>query len=232
MKNVCFIGAFDKLDLILYISKILNNFGKKILIVDATQMQKSRYIVPNISPARTFITSYLDIDIAMGFPDYNTIENYLREIEGRGMYYDYALVNVDNGNIFMNFNNSETIKNYFVTSFDIYSIKRGLQAIAQIQEPIQATKVLFSREMSEADNNYLDYIASDYKIIWNDNKIYFPYETQDIENMIENQKTNKIKIRGLTPQYKKSLEYIITDIVPEININNLRKIMKNMEREG
>lgn len=195
-------------------------------------MQKSRYIVPNVSTDKTFITNYLNIDVAVGFNSYTAIENYLREIEGRSLSYDYALIDVDDGNIFLNFNNSETIKNYFVTSFDIYSIKKGLEAIRQIQEPIKATKVLFSREMSAEDNNYLDYIASDYKIVWNDNKIYFPYETQDIENMIENQKVSKIKIKGLTPQYKKSLEYILTDIAPEININNLRKVMKNMEREG
>ena len=31
MKNICFIGAFDKLDLILYVAKILSSMNKKIL---------------------------------------------------------------------------------------------------------------------------------------------------------------------------------------------------------
>lgn len=231
MKNICFIGAFDKLDLILYISKIMINLNKKVLIVDATELQKSRYIVPSINPTRSYITRFGDIDIAIGFESYEEIERYLGDVEGQGMKYDYALVNVDNGRIFSNFNNTETVKNYFVTSFEAYSIKKGLEAIKQIQKPIEITKILFSREMNLEDDYYLDYLALGYKIIWNDNKIYFPYETQDIEAMIENQKTQKIKIKGLTQQYKENLEYILTDIIPDVNVSNLRRIMKNMERE-
>ena len=50
--------------------------------------------------------------------------------------------------------------------------------------------------------------------------------------MVENQKVSRIKTKGLSQQYKDSLEYILTDIMPDININNLRRIMKNIEREG
>lgn len=231
MKNICFIGAFDKLDLILYISKIISNFGKKVLIVDATQLQKSRYIVPTINPAKSYITTFYDMDIAVGFESYQQIERYIGDVEGQGMKYDYALVNVDDGDIFSNFNNEYTIKNYFVTSYDLYSIKRGFEAIKQIERPIEVTKVIFSRGMDLEDDYYIDYLSLGYKVIWNDSKINFPYETQDMENMIENQKISKILIKGLTPQYKENLEYIITDILPDINVSNLRKIMKNMERE-
>lgn len=231
MKNICFIGAFDKLDLILYISKIISNFGKKVLIVDATQLQKSRYIVPTINPAKAYITTFYDMDIAVGFESYQQIERYIGDVEGQGMKYDYALVNADNGDIFSNFNNEYTIKNYFVTSYDLYSIKRGLEAIKQIERPIEITKVIFSTGMDLEDDYYIDYLSLGYKVIWNDSKINFPYETQDMENMIENQKISKILIKGLTPQYKENLEYIITDILPDINVSNLRKIMKNMERE-
>lgn len=231
MKNVCFIGAFEKLDLILYIAKILSNLNQKILIVDATESQKSRYIVPTINPTKSYVTRFGDIDIAIGFESYPEIERYIGDVEGHGMKYDYILVNADNGMIFSNFNNEETIKNYFVTSFETYSIKKGLEAIKQIQKPIEITKVLFSREANIEDDYYLDYLALGYKVIWNDNKIYFPYETQDLEVMIENQKLSRIRIKGLTQQYRENLEYIITDMIPNINISNLRRIMKNMERE-
>lgn len=231
MKNICFIGAFDKLDLILYISKIMTNLGNKVLIVDATELQKTRYIVPTINPTKSYITRFADIDVAIGFESYEAIERYLGDVEGQGMKYDYALIDADDGNVFCNFNNSETVKNYFVTSFDAYSIKKGLQTIKQIEKPIEITKVLFSREIDPEDDYYLDYLALGYKVIWNDNKIYFPYETQDIEAMIENQKINKIRIKGLTQQYKENLEYILTDIISNINVNNLRRIMKNMERD-
>lgn len=232
MKNICFIGAFDKLDLILYISKIIKNLGKKVLVVDATELQKARYIVPTINPTKSYITRFEDIDIAIGFESYEEIERYIGITEDQKMKYDYALVNIDNGEIFKNFSNDNTIKNYFVTSFELYSIRKGLETIKQIDKPIKITKLIFSREINEEDDYYLDYLALGYKIIWEENKFNFPYDTQDIEAMIENQKTFKIKIKGLTQQYKDNLEYLLTDIMPDINIINLRRIMKNIEREG
>lgn len=232
MKNICFIGAFDKLDFILCIAKIITNLDKKVLIVDATDLQKSRYIVPTINPTKSYVTSFSGIDIAIGFESYEEIERYLGDTECQVMKYDYVLVDIDKGGIFSNFNNENTIKNYFVTSYDLYSIKKGLAAIKQIEKPVQITKVIFSRELNIEDEYYLDYLALGHKIVWDDNKINFPYETQDLEAMMENQKTSKIRLKGLTQQYKDNLEYILTDMLPEVNITNLRKIMKNMEKEG
>ena len=232
MKNICFIGAFDKLDLILYIAKIIKNLGKKVLVIDATQQQRAKYIVPTINPTKSYITRFEDIDIAVGFDSYEEIERYIGFTEDQKMNYDYALVDIDEQNNFENFNNQNTIKNYFVTSFELYSIRKGLETIKKIEKPIKITKILFSREINENDNYYLDYLSLGYKIIWEENKINFPYETSDFEVMIENQKNFKIKIKGLSSQYKASLEYLIVDIIPNINLTNLRRIMKIMEKEG
>ena len=232
MKNVCFIGTFDKLDLILYLSKIIKSLGKNVLIVDATELQKSRYIVPTINPTKSYITRFEDIDIAVGFDNYEEIDRYIGFTEEHKTKYDYAFVNIDNNEKFESFNNGNTIKNYFVTSFELYSIRRGLETIKKIQKPIKVTKLLFSREINQNDNYYLDYLALGHKIIWEDNIINFPYETQDIDVMIENQKNFTIKIKRLTQQYKDSLEYLIMDIIPNINSVNLRRVIKNIEKEG
>ena len=232
MKNICFIGAFDKLDLILYIAKIIKELGKKVIIVDATQLQKAKYIVPTINPTKSYITRFEDLDIALGFESYEEIERYIGFTEEQKMKYDYALVNIDNQDTFNNFNNQDTLKNYFVTSFELYSIRKGLETIKKIQKPIKITKVLFSSEIDENDNYYLDYLALGHKIIWEENNINFPYETKDFEVMIENQKNSKIKIKGLTQQYKDNLEYIVSEIMPNESVINIRRIMKNIEKEG
>lgn len=232
MKNICFIGAFDKLDLILYLSKILKSLGKKVLVVDSTNLQKAKYIVPAMNPTKSYITRFEDIDIAIGFDDYEEIEKYIGFTEEKKMKYDYALIDIDKQENFNNFNNANTIKNYFVTGFDLYSIRKGLETIKQIQKPIKITKIVFSREINQEDDYYLDYLSLGYKIMWEENQINFPYETSDIEAMIENQKVFKIRIKGLSMQYKDSLEYLIMDMLPDINSNNLRRIMKNMEKEG
>ena len=77
MKTIGFIGAYDKTDLIVYIAKIFATMGKRVLMIDATILQKSKYIVPTILPAQSYVTSFEDIDIAVGFYDYDSIKNYL-----------------------------------------------------------------------------------------------------------------------------------------------------------
>ena len=232
MKNICFIGAFDKLDLILYLAKIIKGLGKNVVVVDATQLQKARYIVPTISPTKSYITRFEDIDIAIGFDSYEEIERYIGFTEDQKMKYDFALVNIDDGEVFENFNNEDTLKNYFVTSFELYSIRKGLETIKQIQKPIKITKLLFSREINQEDNYYLEYLSLGYKIIWEENTMNFPYLTEDYEVMVENQKNFKIKTKGLSQQYKDNLEYLIMEMIPNTNIMNLRRIMKNIEKEG
>lgn len=232
MKNIGFIGAFDKLDLLLYISKILTMLGKKVVIIDTTLEQKSKYIVPVINPTKSYITRFENIDIAIGFENYQEIERYIGQTENKKMSYDYALVSIDTIEGFENFYNQYTIKNYFVTSFELYSIRKGLEAISKIKQPIELTKLVFSTEINQEDDYYLEYIALGYKIKWNETVINFPYETRDLEVMIENQKMNKIRMKNLSQAYRDSLEYLITDIIPDINITNLRKTMKNIEKEG
>ena len=39
MKQIGFIGAYDKTNLLLYIAKVLTMFNKKVLIIDATTVQ-------------------------------------------------------------------------------------------------------------------------------------------------------------------------------------------------
>ena len=62
MEQIGFIGAYDKKDLLINIAKVMNNLNKKVLIVDATTMQRFRYIVPRISNAtnNTYVRETLD----------------------------------------------------------------------------------------------------------------------------------------------------------------------------
>ena len=232
MKNICFIGAYDKMDFILCVAKIVKLLGDKVLIVDATELQKSKYIVPTINPVTKYITRFEDIDIALGFESYSDIENYIEETEERKMEYDYAFINIDDQDKFPNFNNSDTIKNYFVTTLELYAIRKGLETIKKINKPINITKIIFSRNISQEDEYYIDYLALGYKISWDDNKINFPYTIEDIEAMMENQKNYRIRIKNLSQQYRDNLEYLISNMIPNINMSNLRKVMKNLEREG
>ena len=77
MKKIGFIGAYDKTDLILYVAKAITEAGKSVLVIDATVLQKARYIVPCIAPSKYYITEYEKIDVAVGFNNLDEIKKYL-----------------------------------------------------------------------------------------------------------------------------------------------------------
>ena len=61
MKKIGFIGAYDKIDLVIYVAKVLTALGKKVLVVDSTINQKARYIIPVINPSKSYVTEYEEI---------------------------------------------------------------------------------------------------------------------------------------------------------------------------
>lgn len=77
MKKIGFIGAYDKTDLMLYVAKAIVEAEKKVLVVDATILQKARYIVPCIAPSKYYITEYENFDVAVGFKNLEEIKKYL-----------------------------------------------------------------------------------------------------------------------------------------------------------
>lgn len=229
MEKVGFIGAYDKTDFIIYVAKMLTLAEKRVLIADTTMVQKARYVVPNINPTVSYITEYEEIDVAVGFYSLNAIIDYLAKNNEQELGYDYILVDIDSYEAIANFGIDSTTKNYFVTSFDAYSIKRGLETILEIKEPLPLTKIIFSKEVLKTENDYLDYLALGYKVMWNEYKIYFPLEQGDQTAIINNQRVAKIKFGNLTSQYKDSLTFIAEDILKEVNSNKFKKMLKNLE---
>lgn len=230
MKKVGFIGAYDKTDLIIYVAKILTTLNKNVLIVDATTTQKSRYVVPAINPTVKYVTEYEEIDIAVGFSGIEDIKGYLGVSEMQKLEYDIVLIDTDTQEGFENYNLQESDKNYFVTSFDIYSLKKGLEIISNLTNPIKLTKILFSKDMIKEEDDYLNYLSLGKKVIWEDYKIYFPMENGDLSVIYENQRVAKIKFKKLSVQYKDGLAYIAEEILGDISDMQVRRIIKNIEK--
>ena len=230
MKKIGFIGAYDKTDLIIYVAKILETLNQKVLVIDATINQKARYVVPVISPTTEYVTEYEDIDIAVGFSNEESIKRYLGLADDQEMEYDMVLVDTDNYKGFEEFQLKDAQKNYFVTSFDVYSLKKGLEIINNLEEPVSLTKVLFSKEMLQEEDDYLNFLSLGCKVIWNEYRIYFPIENGDLSVIYENQRVAKVKFKKLSVQYKDGLAYIAEEILGDANETRVRKAIKTIER--
>jgi len=225
MKKIGFIGAFEKTDLILYIAKILVEIGKKILVIDTTTLQRARYIVPCISPSLSYITEYEGIDVAVGFQNYERIIQYAGTPE---LEYDIILIDVDSEENFSKFDMKTADKNYFITAFDNYSLKKGLEIIGQMQDKVVMTKILFSRDILQEDDDYLNFLSFYFPVIWDDEIIYFPYETGDNTVIIQNQRISRIVFKDLSQQYKDSLSLIAEEILPDIKSGDWKKAYKRL----
>lgn len=222
MKKIGFIGAYDKTDLILYVAKIIAEMNMKVLFIDTTITQKSRYIVPCIAPSKYYITEYEKIDVAVGFESIDDIQKYL-SVES--LPYDIVLIDIDENENFKKFNMDKANKNYFVTAFDSYSLKKGLEVIGKMQDKIVMTKVLFSQEMLQEEDDYLNFLSFYYAVKWEQKKIFFPFESGDNSAIIENQRTARIRFKNLSETYKEGLYSVSEDILSDVKKSEIRKVI-------
>lgn len=224
MKKIGFIGAYDKIDLIMYISKILVENNSKVLIIDGTTLQKTRYIIPSINPTHCYVTTYEGIDFAIGF---DTLDGILYYTQNTDLDYDYIFFDIDNRKAIENFELQTLDKNYFVTAFDNYSLKKGLEILGKSEEKVLMTKVLFSVQMDKEEEEHLNFMSFYYAVEWCKEKIYFPYDVGDSSVTVENQKNSRISFKELSQEYKTGLLEMIQEIKPEIRISDVKKMLKN-----
>ena len=233
MRTIGFIGVYDKTDFILHIAKVLTQLNNKVLVIDATTTQKAKYIVPVINPTMSYITEYEKIDVAIGFQDISEINKFMAITEEKNLEYDYILIDIDTNEAFENFNILNSDKRYFVTSFDLYSLKKGLSILENIEGQTNLTKVLFSRGVQKNDDEYINFLSQNYSILWNKIRIFMPIDNGDQSVIVENQRLEKIGIKKLSVQYKENLVYIIEDITEgKATLAQIKKTFKNLEKEG
>ena len=205
--------------------------NKRVLVIDTTFLQKAKYIVPAISPAKTYITTYEDIDIAVGFYDYYSIKSYLGISEQANLDYDYIFIDIDSYECLESFNIQMADKNYFVTGLDVYTLRRGLEILSGLQERLDLTKVLFAKNLSYDEEEYFNFLSLGAKVNWSEETIYFPFEQGDAGVIIQNQMVQKIKFKKLTELYKGSLMYIASELLEsQQEQNELRKVFKQLEK--
>ena len=90
------------------------------------------------------------------------------------------------------------------------------------------TKVLYSREILQEDNDYLNFLSFYYSVQWNKDIIYFPYELGDNSAIMENQRAAKIRFKNLSMQYKEGILAIAEQIFPEVRNSEFKKVLKNI----
>ena len=229
MNKVAFIGSYDKADLMLYVAKVLTILGKKVILVDATALQKTRYIIPKMTQAKKYITTFENIDVAIGFESFGEIKKYKELEDTAKLDYDYALVNIDSYRGYYNFKIQTEDKRFFVTSFDVYCLRRGLQVFKRMDSPVLTQRILFSKDMEPAEVEYLNYLSKNLNVKWVEDIIFFSFENGDQSAIFANQRSERIQVRGLSSQYIDGILYI-TEEISDAKQSEVKKAIKIVER--
>ncbi len=227
MEKVAFIGGYDKTELILQIGRVLTLMGNKVLFVDTSAQQKTRYTVPTMKPSAQYITDYFDVSIAVGFKTMDEISSYCNQI-GIQVSYDYVLYDIDNPYYYTSFAITSECKHFFVTNFDVYSVRRGLSCLMRLPQTINMYKVYFTKNMIQEEDDYVNYISKGLPISWNEDIIFFPFETQDLDAIFTNQRKQRIRFNGLSNTYVDSTGFIC-EIISGKSQNDVRKAIKKMD---
>lgn len=226
MKKYVFFGGYDKTDLLLFLAKMATVSDKKVLLIDTTASQKMRYTVPAMSPTQKYITTFEDIDIAIGFDSFEDIQTYTYEDT---LNYDMVMLDVDSLWAYQNFGVDPLDEHCFVTGFDLYSIRRGLEVLEGLPAPTRVTKIYFTKDMLPEEDEYVMFLSQGLKVIWNDDIIYLPFERGDQNVINTNQRFAKIKIKGLSKDYIDALEFIAEENLG-LTDGEVRKAIKIMEK--
>ena len=112
----------------------------------------------------------------------------------------------------------------------MYSLKKVIELLKNLKNQLNLTKLLFAKEMLKEEDDYLNFLALGYKVIWNDERIYFPIENGDLSVIYENQRVQKIKFKRLSVQYKDSMGFIVQQILNQSNDSYVRRVIKGIER--
>lgn len=209
MEQIGFIGVNDKKDLLLNIAKTITKLNKTVLVVDATMMQRLRYIVPRISATPTYVSEYDGVDVAVGFMNLMGIANYL----GKNLDYDYILIDTDNPQTMNSFMLQNSKKNFFVTSYDEFELQRSLEILSVIRGQMQFIKLIMSSDINNKHDEYLEHLLEKFPVVWNEEKVIFPDTDFDRAVTLANQLVKQISIRKYSSTYKDSLEYLVSLIL-------------------
>ena len=96
---------------------------------------------------------------------------------------------------------------------------------------VKLKKVLFSKYASSEEDDYLNFLSLGHKIVWESERIYFPFELGDQSVIIENQIISKIKVKRLSNQFRESLLYMAEEIVAPEDKGKVKKAFKQLEKE-
>jgi hypothetical protein len=243
MKCIGFVGDIEKTELVMYVAKVLASLNKKVIYIDATTKQKTRYIIPTIAgmeEQNQYVVQHDSVEFAIGYTNMLELKKYFLSKGEDFTEFEYVLVNTDMPEMCEEYDLKNANNLFFVSSFDKYHIIKGIELLKYMcamkrktdpEAQVALTKLLYYSEINTADSRYIDGLAENLPLLWVHDTISYPYDQGDISASIQNQYGNKIDFRYLTAMYKNAVMDTVSVITGDEK-SVLKKVLKNIEREA
>ena len=209
---------------------------KSCLIVDFTEIQKTRYLIPSIEitkpeKGQKYITTEAKVDIAVGYSNYNELvqEGILGNMSDTGKKYDFVFFDVDNKEALASIPLDVEDKVFMMTTLDIYSLEKAVEAFAGYNSDREVNRVIFGKKITAQSMNYISYLTKDLNIRYEEYIITFPYDNGDLTIIHENQRARRLNLRPFSNQFKTALSSL-TEMVDNTIIREVSKYMKILEK--
>lgn len=225
MERWIFTGAVDKRDLLLYICKVLASSGQKVLLIDATNKGKYRYVIGGIVEENE-LSQFNGFDVAR--VGTNMEEEQIAN-------YDYCLYDMDHvpNNNRQLWSLAEQI--IWVTSYDRYEIAESLEFYNQLFRTwpqLQGMTVhpVFIRTMdSYVDEQYVMSMMEQLPIKWMSTEIRIPWDEINIAVQTENEHSQTLHMNRIARAYKRAITELITQLAGW-ELKMVKKAFRKAER--
>ena len=88
------------------------------------------------------------------------------------------------------------------------------------------SKILINYNMKKEDEEYLDFLSLDTRVVWNNFSIYITILDENERLIEDNQRIYRARLKKLIPEYQEGIIYIVQDIVGDMSANKIKKFVK------
>jgi hypothetical protein len=242
MKSIGFVGQMDNSGIVLCIARLVAQFGKKVIVIDATSQQRTRYTVPGIT-SRTveqYVNKHDSVDVAVGFNNILELKKW-HVTKGEDFNdYDYVFINTDRVEMCEEFDISNANSLFFTTTYDLYDLDKGVELLKYVcaskrnddtNAKIRVNTIIASTAINTVDSRRIDDLTRDMQIEQIGEKIELSYDEGDLSALIQNQYSNKIEFKNLSRQTKEGIAEAACRIMEEPK-DRVLKAVKGVERNA
>lgn len=231
MQVIGMYGYVDKYDFVIATARTLNIMGKSVLVIDATADKKYKYIIPSIDNSERYLTQYSDVDFAIGFESFESLEEYLKEKNIDINLYSYVIIDVENADMFTKFRATPVDKSYMFIDTNVLSVAKNNELVSRIREEnpekeLVFSKILYRAYLSRAATNYLEEKINNYAVKWTDEVYDISTDEQDMMVNIDSQFSGIIDIRKHTKTYILYMCEFISKMLGDVSPKEVLKEIK------